>query len=135
MIDLDLNEQIEKTLSLIRHNKVYENLEEIDVEAYNMAEDLIETLRSKLEDAEKHHDQWLSMWEKEQTENEELKIENDMLKADLIHLAYVGELQLDSLEEYMLHKSSGNSAEYAQRSILTDLQLRKVIEHTKGKIQ
>ena len=71
VIDSKLNEQIDETLSLIRHNKVYEELEEVDVEAYNMAEALIETLRSKLEDAERHRDQWRSMWEKEQKLQEE----------------------------------------------------------------
>ena len=73
VLDSKTSEQIDETLSLIRHNKVYEKLEELDVEAYNMAESLIESLRSKLEAAEKNRDQWRSMWEKEQTENEELQ--------------------------------------------------------------
>ena len=73
MIDSTLNEQIDETLSLIRHNKVYEELEEADVEAYNMAESLIESLRSKLEATEYARDQWRSMWEKEHSENEELQ--------------------------------------------------------------
>ena len=99
MIDSDLTAQIEETLSFIRHNKVYEELEEADVEAYNMAESLIESLRSKLEATVKSRDEWQSMWEKEQSENEKLIIENDMLKADLVYLLYAAELQLDSLEE------------------------------------
>lgn len=104
MVDSKLAEEIDACLSFIRHNKVYEKLEEADVEAYNMTETLIETLRDKLEeeiristlrgnviefelipnfhdverklkDAEKSRDQWRSMWEKEHTENEELKTE------------------------------------------------------------
>jgi hypothetical protein len=72
-IDAELAEEIDACLSLIRHNKVYEELEEVDVEAYNMAETLIETLRDKLENSEKSRDRWRSMWEKEHTENEELQ--------------------------------------------------------------
>lgn len=92
-IGAELAEEIDACLSFIRHNKVYEELEEADVEAYNMAETLIETLRDKLEeetristlrgnmiefeltpslhdteqklkDTEKSRDQWRSMWEK-----------------------------------------------------------------------
>jgi len=50
VIDSKLSEEIDACLSFIRHNKVYKELEEADVEAYNMAETLIETLRDKLEE-------------------------------------------------------------------------------------
>lgn len=73
MIDSKLSEEIDACLSFIRHNKVYEELEEADVEAYNMAETLIETLRDKLENSEKSRDRWRGVWEKEHTENEELQ--------------------------------------------------------------
>jgi hypothetical protein len=73
MIDSKLSEEIDTCLSFIRHNKVYEKLEEADVEAYDMAEALIETLRDKLENSEKSRDRWRSMWEKEHSENEELQ--------------------------------------------------------------
>ena len=86
-IDVELAEEIDACLSLIRHNKVYVELEEVDVEAYNMAEALIETLRSKLEATEKNRDEWRSIYIEE---NEAHQVTQTDLKDTVINGAVCG---------------------------------------------
>lgn len=76
----DFKEEIESVLSLIRHNKVCEKLEDIDVEAYEQAEKLILILSDKLIEVEKDLAQQAGR--SSQSDRELMRIEEAIIMAD-----------------------------------------------------